>query len=141
MKNWPNSFNDRVVLHYHVVLHAGDRLAVWPFDGLERGKYRAVVIDPPWHFRARTALKTRNFQCARDAEKHNPTMGLDDIKALPVRELAHKDGCHLFLWATRPCLPHAFEVITAREVVLDCRFCLSDRLRYFLPGVSKNHPA
>ncbi len=88
-------------------------IANWPFGDLEPGKYRAIVADPPWHFRARTALQTRNFQCARDAEKHYPTMGLDDIKALPVRDLAHKEGCHLFLWATGPCLPHAFETLAA----------------------------
>ncbi len=85
----------------------------WPFEGLERGKYKALLIDPPWNFKARTALQTRNFDSARDVEKHYPTMSLDDIKALPVRELAHKGGCHLFLWATGPCLPQAFEVMKA----------------------------
>jgi N6-adenosine-specific RNA methylase IME4 len=40
-------------------------------------------------------------------------MGLDDIKALPVGSLAAKDGCHLFLWVTGPCLPLAFGVIEA----------------------------
>ena len=39
-------------------------------------------------------------------------MLLEDICALPVSELAAKD-CALFLWATFPHLPHAFEVIKA----------------------------
>lgn len=83
-----------------------------PFAGLERGHYRCIVADPPWHFRARTALQTRNFECARDVDKHYPTMGLDDIKALPVRDLAAKDA-HLFIWTTGPCLRQTFEVMEA----------------------------
>jgi N6-adenosine-specific RNA methylase IME4 len=83
-----------------------------PFADLPRGHFKAIMADPPWHFRARTALQTRNFQCARDAEKHYPTMGLDDIKALPVRELADKDA-HLFIWTTGPCLRQTFEVMEA----------------------------
>lgn len=83
-----------------------------PFVGLERGHYRCIVADPPWHFRARTALQTRNFECARDVDKHYPTMGLDDIKALPVRDLAAKDA-HLFIWTTGPCLRQTFEVMEA----------------------------
>ena len=87
-------------------------MTAWPFTGLERGKYGAIFADPPWHFRARTALKTRNWTSARDAEKHYPVMGADDIAALPVRDLAAPD-CHLFLWATGPCLRQAFDVIEA----------------------------
>lgn len=83
-----------------------------PFHGLAHGHYSAIMADPPWHFRARTALQTRNFQCARDVEKHYATMGSDDIASMRVRYLAAKDA-HLFLWATGPCLPQAFEVITA----------------------------
>lgn len=83
-----------------------------PFPGLPRGHFAAILADPPWHFRARTSLQTRNFECARDVEKHYATMGTDDIAAMPVRDLAGKDA-HLFLWATGPCLPQAFEVIEA----------------------------
>ena len=39
-------------------------------------------------------------------------MPVDDICALPVRELADTD-CTLFLWGTFPTLPDAFEVIKA----------------------------
>ena len=84
----------------------------WPFGHLERGSYGCVVADPPWHFRARTALQMSNWTSRRDAEKHYPVMGVDDIAALPVGELAAKD-CHLFLWTTGPCLRQAFDVIEA----------------------------
>lgn len=67
------------------------------------GGYRAICADPPWHFRARTALQTSNWTSRRDAEKHYPVMGIDDIAALPVGDLAARDA-HLFLWITGPIL-------------------------------------
>jgi N6-adenosine-specific RNA methylase IME4 len=39
-------------------------------------------------------------------------MDLDDIKALPVGQLASPD-CLLWLWATNPMLPAAFDVMVA----------------------------
>lgn len=76
------------------------------------GRYAAILADPPWHFRARTALQVGNLTSRRDAEKHYRVMGVDDIKALPVSDLAAKDA-HLFLWTTGPCLRLAFDVIEA----------------------------
>lgn len=90
---------------------SGNGLA-WPFEGLEPGTFKAIVADPPWHFRARTALQMSNWTSRRDAERHYPVMGIEDIKALPVRTLAAKDA-HLFLWTTGPCLRMAFDVIEA----------------------------
>jgi len=75
-------------------------------------RYAAILADPPWHFRARTALQMSNWTSRRDAEKHYPVMGVDDIKALPVQDMAAKDA-HLFLWTTGPCLRQAFDVIEA----------------------------
>lgn len=84
----------------------------WPFGDMQAGSYGAIVADPPWHFRARTALQMSNWTSRRDAEKHYAVMGTDDIANLPVKQLAATD-CHLFLWATGPCLRQAFEVIDA----------------------------
>lgn len=83
-----------------------------PLANLQRRHYRAIMADPPWHFRARTALQVGKWTSRRDAEKHYAVMGLDDIKALPVREVAAADA-HLFLWTTGPCLRQSFEVIEA----------------------------
>ncbi len=73
-----------------------------PFQNLGHRRYRAIYADPPWHFRARTALQTANWTSRRDVERHYPTMSLRDIRDLPVRELASPEGCHLFLWITGP---------------------------------------
>lgn len=83
-----------------------------PFAGLPRGHFKAILADPPWHFRARTTLQMSNWTSRRDAEKHYPVLGVEDIKALPVRELAAKDA-HLFIWTTGPCLRQTFEVMEA----------------------------
>lgn len=81
-------------------------------DNWPQQRYGAILADPPWHFKSRTALQSSNWTSRRDAEKHYDVMGADDIAALPVRDLAAKDA-HLFLWTTGPCLPIAFEVIKA----------------------------
>lgn len=84
----------------------------WPFDSLPRRHYGAIVADPPWHFRARTALQAENWDSRRDVEKHYQTMTHNEICALPVGGLARKDA-HLFIWTTGPCLRQTFDVIDA----------------------------
>lgn len=64
-------------------------------------KYSVIYADPPWKYRRHGG---------RGPEKHYPTMPVEDIKALPVADLA-ADDCVLFLWATFPKLREAFEVI------------------------------
>lgn len=72
-----------------------------------RKKYGVIYADPPWRF--------RNFSRkgeGRNAVAHYDCMTLEEICALPVADLAAKD-CVLFLWATDPLLPKAFEVMQA----------------------------
>jgi N6-adenosine-specific RNA methylase IME4 len=75
------------------------------------GGFAAICADPPWHFKSRTAPKI-DWHNPRHVERHYDTMSLDDIKALPVQDLAAKD-CHLFLWVTGPMLQHGFAVMEA----------------------------
>lgn len=83
-----------------------------PFERLQRNHYRALLIDPPWHFKTRTALQMQNWNSRRDAEKHYSVMSPAELQALPVSTLASRDA-HLFLWTTGPCLRLAFDVIEA----------------------------
>ena len=46
------------------------------------------------------------------AEKHYPTMSIDELCALPVAEIAAPDSA-LFMWATFPQLPEALRLIKA----------------------------
>lgn len=70
-------------------------------------KYGVIYADPPWHYKVYSKKGM-----GRSAESHYPTMKLEDIKALPVADLADRD-CALFLWVTLPCLLEGIEVLKA----------------------------
>lgn len=67
----------------------------WPLANLERGAYGMAMLDPAWTFKTRSAKGK-----GKSPEQHYECMTLDDIKRMPVRELAHKDGMFVWLWAT-----------------------------------------
>ena len=68
------------------------------------GNYSIIYADPPWQY------QRNKVQGA--AENHYPTMGIDELCALPVADLAAPDSA-LFLWATFPQLPEALRLIKA----------------------------
>lgn len=69
--------------------------------------YSVICADPPWSFLTRSSKGK-----GRSAEKHYACMTIDDIKALPVRDLAAKDAV-LFLWVTDPMLLIGIDVMQA----------------------------
>ena len=70
-------------------------------------KYNIIYADPPWQYK----VYSKKGQ-GRSAESHYPTMSLEDIQALPVRDLAAAD-CVLFMWTTIPLLKDCFSVMRA----------------------------
>ncbi len=83
----------------------------WPFGSLERGKYGAILADPPWPF----ATWSHIGLAGDSSQKNRPqrsraapyqTMQHEDIYSLPVSELAAKD-CVLFLWMVQTQIPQA----------------------------------
>lgn len=66
--------------------------------------YSVIYADPPWSY--------RNKGTRAAADRHYKTMSLEEIRALPVQDIADKD-CTLFLWATFPMLREALDVIQA----------------------------
>jgi N6-adenosine-specific RNA methylase IME4 len=74
---------------------------------LPEKRYGAIVADPGWSFETYSD-KGKD----RSAENHYACQSLQDICALPVRDIAARD-CVLFLWTTAPFLEHAFTVIRA----------------------------
>lgn len=71
-------------------------------------KYQVIYADPPW-----TYPKTGGTKSSRGmAKQFYGTMLLQDIKALPISDIA-TDNCILFLWSTYPQLPNALEVINS----------------------------
>jgi N6-adenosine-specific RNA methylase IME4 len=71
------------------------------------GKYDIIYADPPWSY------KTYNAKGGhKSASAHYNTMTIADICALPVKDISAENSV-LFMWATAPNLPEAFEVIKA----------------------------
>lgn len=70
-------------------------------------KFGVIYADPPWSFNVYSGKGKQ-----RSADRQYDTMSLDDIKALPVADLA-ADDCALMMWAVLPELPGALEVIKA----------------------------
>jgi len=72
------------------------------------GKYRTLIIDPPWPIEKLMLQKMPG----QDAMPY-ATMTLEEIRALPVADLVHPDGCHLYLWTTHKHLPAALGIMSA----------------------------
>lgn len=70
------------------------------------GPFAAILADPPWNFRTYSAKGRDRCPDAR----HYDVMSLDDIKNMPVADIAAKD-CALFLWVTDPMLQEGIDVM------------------------------
>jgi N6-adenosine-specific RNA methylase IME4 len=74
---------------------------------LPDGKYRCIVVDPPWPME----------RIQRDERALQPTkldyevMSLEDIAGLPILEQAEPSWCHLYLWTTQSFLWKAKEIL------------------------------
>ncbi len=75
------------------------------FSGL--GKFGCIAADPPWRFRSWNETNQH-----KAASRYYDLMTTEDIKALPVADIAATD-CVLLLWATNPMLPQAIAVMEA----------------------------
>ncbi len=74
---------------------------------MEEKKYNVIYADPPWHYQVYSKKGA-----GRSADSHYPTMSIEDIRALPVEQLAAKD-CALFLWVTFRFLLDGLSVLEA----------------------------
>ena len=71
-----------------------------------QNKYDIIYVDVPWTY------KDKCHSGERGVEYKYKTMKLEDICALPVKELA-SDNCCLFFWVTMPQLFNAEKVMNA----------------------------
>lgn len=71
-------------------------------------KYKTIYADPPWQFQNRTGkVAPEHKRLSRYS-----TMTLEDIKSLPVGEIADEKS-HLYLWVPNALLPEGLEVMKA----------------------------
>lgn len=74
---------------------------------LPQGKYRCIVIDPPWPMKKIEREERPN----QGIELDYPTMSLEEIEALPIPDLSDEEGCHLYLWVTQKFLPAGLQLV------------------------------
>lgn len=71
-------------------------------------KFKTILADPPWQFQNRTGkMAPEHKRLSR-----YPTMRLEEIKKLPVAEVAEENS-HLYLWVPNALLPEGLEVMKA----------------------------
>jgi N6-adenosine-specific RNA methylase IME4 len=69
------------------------------------GKYRCIVIDPPWEMK-----KIERDVSPNQVDFDYPTMTEEQLASFAVGEMADTD-CHLFCWTTHKHLPQAFRLL------------------------------
>lgn len=70
------------------------------------GGFQTVLADPPWRFANRTGKVAPEH---RRLDRYS-TMELEDIKAVPVRNVVSKNA-HLYLWVPNALLPEGIAVM------------------------------
>lgn len=79
---------------------------------LEAKRYRTIVADPPWDYGGTFTLKNEGERHQKGAECPYDCMSLDDIAAIPVRDMA-EDDAHLYLWTTNKHLEFTYDIARA----------------------------
>lgn len=102
-------------------------------------KYQIIYADPPWDVK-KIIRKVRPNQVEMDY----PTMSLDAIKQLPIRNISEENSV-CFLWTTHSYLPKSFDVLSSwgfkyqRTITWDksngmCLFGFHHRTEFLLFG-------
>jgi len=86
------------------------RREVYAAGAMPAGRFRVVYADPPWHYDSSYVIGPDDHYGR--AEKHYPTLTVDELCAVPVRDHITEDAV-LWLWVTSPKLEQAFPVIAA----------------------------
>ena len=68
-------------------------------------KYSVIYADPPWDIK-----KIQRISRPKQIDMDYPTMSLEEIRVLPVRELADENSS-LFLWTIQSYLPYSFGIL------------------------------
>ncbi len=79
------------------------------FPPLPTQQYSVIYADPPWDYKGQLQHAGTGSQDTGGALRHYSTVALDDLKALPVSDIAAND-CLLFMWATNPHLDQAIDL-------------------------------
>lgn len=84
------------------------RLFEGPFAGLHANYYRTIMCDAPWKY-----VTWSGKGMGKSPDMHYDTMTIDQLKALPVRELVHPEGAVMHFWIIDSHLKFMFDVVEA----------------------------
>lgn len=90
-------------------VRAASRRKVVQGQAVLAGQFRVIYADPPWSYRRSSTSPEHGVA----AEGHYPSMSMEELIKLPVREHVMKDAV-LFLWVTTPML---FEDPGPRDII------------------------
>lgn len=76
------------------------------------GTYSCIVCDPPWWYNLRKNDVTHRNRITYES------MTLEEIAALPIKDICDPAGTVLFLWTTNNHLPSAFKCLEAWDFEL-----------------------
>ncbi len=79
------------------------------FLPLPEDTFDIIYADPPWDYKGQLQHAGPGSRDTGGAVRHYPTVRLEDLKRLPVWDVAAKD-CLLFMWATSPHLDQAIDL-------------------------------
>lgn len=77
-------------------------------------KYEIIYADPPWDYKGQKQHNGAGGVDTGGALNHYPTMTLNELKLLRVKDIA-ADDCLLFMWSSSPHLDQAIELMKAWE--------------------------
>lgn len=69
--------------------------------------YQCIVIDPPWRYELRITDSSHRNKISY------PSMKFEEIRDLPIAQLADRNGCVMFLWFTNNHMIEASKLIEA----------------------------
>lgn len=80
-----------------------------PAAEMKPGKYKTIVVDPPWPMR-KIPREVRKNQVRSDYRSKS----VEEIMQFPLSKwVEQKSGCHLYLWTTHKFLPDAMDIMQA----------------------------
>ena len=82
---------------------------------LKLKKYQVIYADPPWPIK----IISRNVR-PKQLDMPYKIMTLDDIRNLPIKNIADEHECNLFIWTTQKYLPHTFSVMESWGFSYNC---------------------
>lgn len=89
-----------------IVRDANDITEIVQLPPPEAGKYRTIVVDPPWEMQ-----KIERIEASNQHGFDYATMGIDEIRDFVVIPSSADSLCHLYLWTTQKNLNDSFAIL------------------------------